>query len=99
MGGGEPHCSSSGGEATSLGPEDPPPHTHTIHATAAGPRDCIGQSLAKIEAMGVLALVCGRFELGVADEMGGRGAVRGSEVMRLTLQREGGMLLRLRERP
>lgn len=41
-----------------------------------GPRDCIGQNLAVMEARAVLATVVGRFKLAVASRMGDRGAVR-----------------------
>ncbi|PSC71095.1 cytochrome P450 [Micractinium conductrix] len=63
-----------------------------------GPRDCIGQNLALMEARAVLATMLGRFELSVAPRMGNREAVRGAEVMKLTLQCKTGIHLGLKSR-
>ncbi|PRW59761.1 cytochrome P450 [Chlorella sorokiniana] len=63
-----------------------------------GPRDCIGQNLALMEARGALALLAGRFRLSVAPRMGNRQAVREAEVMKLTLQCKSGIWLRLEPR-
>ena len=70
-------------------------YTTCLHA---GPRDCIGQNLALMEARAVLAVLCARFELEVAPEMGSREDVRADEVMKLTLQCSKGILLQLKLR-
>ena len=60
-----------------------------------GPHDCIGQSLALMEARAVLAVLVGRFHLHCPAS---REEVRASEVMKLTLQCAGGMQLHLKLR-
>ncbi|KAL4859226.1 Acyl-coenzyme A oxidase [Chlorella vulgaris] len=63
-----------------------------------GPRNCIGQNLALMEARAVLASMVSRFTLEVAPEMGSREDVRADEVMKLTLQCGKGIRLKLKLR-
>ncbi|KAG2443022.1 hypothetical protein HYH02_009438 [Chlamydomonas schloesseri] len=54
-----------------------------------GPRSCVGQSLAKLEVMTVLAMLLSEFRVELAAEMGGREGVRKRESTHLTLQTAG----------
>ena len=54
-----------------------------------GPRNCVGQSLAKMEVMALLAKLLGSFHVELAPEMGGRAGVRARESTHLTLQPAG----------
>ena len=78
--------------ASSAALPNPPLH---LPACPAGPRDCIGQNLALMEARAVLAVLVGRFHLHCPSS---REEVRASEVMKLTLQCAGGMNLTLKLR-
>jgi cytochrome P450 len=54
-----------------------------------GPRNCVGQSLAKMEVLCLLAKLCANFSISLAPEMGGRDGVRSRESTHLTLQTAG----------
>ncbi|KAJ9526504.1 hypothetical protein QJQ45_017430 [Haematococcus lacustris] len=60
-----------------------------------GPRNCVGQTLARIEVVAVLAGLLGAFRLELAPEMGGREGVRKRESTLLTLQVRGSQGLRM----
>ncbi|KAL6749929.1 cytochrome P450 [Haematococcus lacustris] len=60
-----------------------------------GPRNCVGQTLARIEVVAVLAGLLGAFRLELAPEMGGREGVRERESTLLTLQVRGSQGLRM----
>ncbi|KAG1667985.1 hypothetical protein FOA52_000629 [Chlamydomonas sp. UWO 241] len=51
-----------------------------------GPRNCVGQSLAKLEVLAVLAKLLGSFRVELAEETGGAAGVRARESTALTLQ-------------
>jgi cytochrome P450 len=57
----------------------------TFMPFSEGPRNCVGQSLAKMEVLSLLAKLCANFELSLAPEMGGRDGVRSRESTHLTL--------------
>lgn len=60
-----------------------------------GPRDCIGQSLAKLELQVVLATLVGRFRFQLGPELaGGFADVTARAAFRVTLFPRGGMPLR-----
>ena len=54
-----------------------------------GPRNCVGQSLAKMEVMTLLAKLLASFQIELAPEMGGRDGIRARESTHLTLQTAG----------
>ncbi|MEW5310019.1 MAG: hypothetical protein WDW38_001854 [Sanguina aurantia] len=54
-----------------------------------GPRSCVGQSLAKMEVLTVLAMLLSHFTVQLADEMGGREGVQRRESTHFTLQTRG----------
>ncbi|GAB4815787.1 hypothetical protein N2152v2_002833 [Parachlorella kessleri] len=58
---------------------------------SAGPRDCIGQNLAKLNYMTTLAVLLGRYRLWLAPEMEGPGGVQ--EVIKLTMQPANGVCM------
>uniref|UniRef100_A0A383W692 Cytochrome P450 n=1 Tax=Tetradesmus obliquus TaxID=3088 RepID=A0A383W692_TETOB len=61
----------------------------TFMPFSEGPRNCVGQSLAKMEVLSLLAKLCANFEIALAPEMGGREGVRSRESTHLTLQTAG----------
>lgn len=61
----------------------------TFMPFSEGPRNCVGQSLAKMEVMTLLAKLCANFTLELTPEMGGREGVRSRESTHLTLQSAG----------
>ncbi|KAK9840093.1 hypothetical protein WJX74_003186 [Apatococcus lobatus] len=65
---------------------------------SAGPRSCIGQGMANMVLKTVIATLCARFTLRLADEMGGPEGVAASEVMALTLHTHHGILMHCTER-
>ncbi|KAL4458668.1 hypothetical protein ABPG75_013533 [Micractinium tetrahymenae] len=93
----------AGAAGDGLGPA-PTPMGHASNPSKSflpfsdGPRDCVGQNLAVMEARAVLATLLGRFRVAVAPSMGSREDVRRQEVMKLTLQCAQGIHLRLQER-
>ena len=54
-----------------------------------GPRNCVGQSLAKMEVLTLLAKLLANFRIELAPEMGGREGIRKRESTHLTLQTAG----------
>ncbi|KIY97875.1 Cytochrome P450 3A28 [Monoraphidium neglectum] len=71
----------------------------TFMPFSEGPRNCVGQSLAKMEVMALLAKLLASFQIELAPEMGGREGVRGRESTHLTLQTAGTKGIRCRLRP
>lgn len=67
-------------------------------AFSAGPRDCIGQALAKIEMQAVLATLVGKFHFDLAPEVGGIEGVKRRLVNHITLSPKGGMPVRISPR-
>ncbi len=61
----------------------------TFMPFSEGPRSCVGQSLAKMEVLTLLAKLLGSFRIELAPEMGGREGVRKRESTHLTLQTSG----------
>jgi cytochrome P450 len=61
----------------------------TFMPFSEGPRNCVGQSLAKMEVMTLLAKLLASFRIELAPEMGGRDGVRSRESTHLTLQTAG----------
>jgi fatty acid synthase len=61
----------------------------TFMPFSEGPRNCVGQSLAKMEVMTLLAKLLATFRVELAPEMGGREGVRSRESTHLTLQTAG----------
>uniref|UniRef100_A0A383VEH9 Cytochrome P450 n=1 Tax=Tetradesmus obliquus TaxID=3088 RepID=A0A383VEH9_TETOB len=61
----------------------------TFMPFSEGPRNCVGQSLAKMEVLCLLAKLCSTFDISLAPEMGGREGVRSRESTHLTLQTAG----------
>jgi fatty acid synthase len=61
----------------------------TFMPFSEGPRNCVGQSLAKMEVMTLLAKLLANFRIELAPEMGGREGVRSRESTHLTLQTAG----------
>lgn len=64
-----------------------------------GPRSCVGQSLAKMEVLTVVALLLANFRIRLADEMGGREGIRRRESTHLTLQTAGTRGIRMHLTP
>ncbi|GBF95033.1 cytochrome P450 [Raphidocelis subcapitata] len=64
-----------------------------------GPRNCVGQSLARVEVMTLLAKLLGSFQIELAPEMGGPAGVRARESTHLTLQTAGTKGIRCHLRP
>jgi fatty acid synthase len=58
---------------------------------SVGPRQCVGQSLARLMHDGGLASLYQRFTFRLADSMGGAAGVEANEINRLTLQPGAGM--------
>jgi fatty acid synthase len=58
---------------------------------SVGPRQCVGQSLARLMHDGGLAALYARFSFRLADKMGGAAGVEANEINRLTLQPGAGM--------
>jgi len=58
---------------------------------SVGPRQCVGQSLARLMHDGGLASLYQRFSFRLADSMGGAAGVEANEINRLTLQPGAGM--------
>eukprot|EP00877_Chromochloris_zofingiensis_P000632 jgi/Chrzof1/1056/Cz01g38210.t1 len=54
-----------------------------------GPRNCVGQSLAKMEVYTLLAKLVANFRIELAADMGGRQGIRARESTHLTLQTMG----------
>eukprot|EP00879_Flechtneria_rotunda_P009548 GHRR01009994.1.p1 GENE.GHRR01009994.1~~GHRR01009994.1.p1 ORF type:complete len:439 (+),score=146.14 GHRR01009994.1:585-1901(+) len=61
----------------------------TFMPFSEGPRNCVGQSLAKMEVLTLLAKLLSSFRLELAAEMGGRSGVASRESTHLTLQTAG----------
>jgi cytochrome P450 len=61
----------------------------TFMPFSEGPRNCVGQSLAKMEVMTLLAKLLANFRIELAPEMGGRPGVISRESTHLTLQTAG----------
>ncbi|WIA32107.1 hypothetical protein OEZ86_002958 [Tetradesmus obliquus] len=61
----------------------------TFMPFSEGPRNCVGQSLAKMEVLTLLAKLLGNFRIELAAEMGGRPGVISRESTHLTLQTAG----------
>jgi cytochrome P450 len=61
----------------------------TFMPFSEGPRNCVGQSLAKMEVMTLLAKLLASFRIELAPEMGGREGIRKRESTHLTLQTAG----------
>jgi len=61
----------------------------TFMPFSEGPRNCVGQSLAKMEVLTLLAKLLSNFRLELAPEMGGRPGVISRESTHLTLQTAG----------
>uniref|UniRef100_A0A383W6E6 Cytochrome P450 n=1 Tax=Tetradesmus obliquus TaxID=3088 RepID=A0A383W6E6_TETOB len=61
----------------------------TFMPFSEGPRNCVGQSLAKMEVMTLLVKLCANFTIELTPEMGGREGVRSRESTHLTLQSAG----------
>jgi hypothetical protein len=64
-----------------------------------GPRNCVGQSLAKMEVTTLLAKLLAAFEIELAPEMGGRDGIRKRESTHLTLQTAGTKGIRCNLKP
>lgn len=71
----------------------------TFMPFSEGPRNCVGQSLAKMEVTTLLAKLLAAFEVELAPEMGGRDGIRKRESTHLTLQTAGTKGIRCRLRP
>jgi cytochrome P450 len=71
----------------------------TFMPFSEGPRNCVGQSLAKMEVLTLLAKLLATFEIELAPEMGGRDGIRKRESTHLTLQTAGTKGIRCRLRP
>lgn len=69
-----------------------------VYAFMAGPRDCVGQSLAKLELQVVLATLWSNFHFDLAPEMGDVDQVRQGMSAKLTLQSDCGMKMTCRSR-
>ena len=61
----------------------------TFMPFSEGPRNCVGQSLAKMEVLTLLAKLLANFKVELAPEMGGREGIRKRESTHLTLQTAG----------
>lgn len=61
----------------------------TFMPFSEGPRNCVGQSLAKMEVLTLLAKLCANFRIELSPEMGGRQGVQSRESTHLTLQTAG----------
>jgi cytochrome P450 len=61
----------------------------TFMPFSEGPRNCVGQSLAKMEVLSLLAKLLAHFRIELAPEMGGRAGVISRESTHLTLQTAG----------
>jgi cytochrome P450 len=61
----------------------------TFMPFSEGPRNCVGQSLAKMEVISLLAKLLANFRIELTPEMGGREGVRSRESTHLTLQSAG----------
>ncbi|KAI8464093.1 MAG: cytochrome P450 [Monoraphidium minutum] len=61
----------------------------TFMPFSEGPRNCVGQSLAKMEVMTLLAKLLASFRIELAPEMGGREGIRKRESTAMTLQTTG----------
>ncbi|KAF8057861.1 CYP97C1 [Scenedesmus sp. PABB004] len=61
----------------------------TFMPFSEGPRNCVGQSLAKMEVLTLLAKLCAHFTIELTPDMGGRDGVRSRESTHLTLQSAG----------
>eukprot|EP00878_Enallax_costatus_P000395 GHUV01000482.1.p1 GENE.GHUV01000482.1~~GHUV01000482.1.p1 ORF type:complete len:459 (+),score=124.68 GHUV01000482.1:1092-2468(+) len=61
----------------------------TFMPFSEGPRNCVGQSLAKMEVMTLLVKLLANFRIELAPEMGGREGVQSRESTHLTLQTAG----------
>jgi hypothetical protein len=61
----------------------------TFMPFSEGPRNCVGQSLAKMEVMTLLAKLLANFSIELAPEMGGRPGIISRESTHLTLQTAG----------
>lgn len=61
----------------------------TFMPFSEGPRNCVGQSLAKMEVMTMLAKLLANFRIELAPEMGGREGITARESTALTLQTKG----------
>ena len=58
---------------------------------AEGPRNCVGQSLAKLSMLATAATLLSHFHFRLADKMGGRKGVDEKEMYALITNIEGGM--------
>ena len=61
---------------------------------SVGPRQCVGQSLARLMHDGGIAHLYGRFSFALAPRMGGWDGVEAAEINRLTLQPLAGLWMR-----
>jgi len=61
----------------------------TFMPFSEGPRNCVGQSLAKMEVMTLLSKLLASFRIELAPEMGGRAGIRKRESTAMTLQTTG----------
>jgi len=71
----------------------------TFMPFSEGPRNCVGQSLAKMEVLTLLAKLLATFEIELAPEMGGRDGIRKRESTHLTLQTAGTKGIRCNLKP
>lgn len=71
----------------------------TFMPFSEGPRNCVGQSLAKMEVLGVLAKLLSNFHFELAPEMNGKEGVKSRESTHLTLQTKGTKGIRMHLTP
>lgn len=65
---------------------------------AEGPRNCVGQSLAKLSMVATAAVLTSRFTFRLADCMGGAAGVDEREMLCLITKLEGGMWMHAQPR-
>jgi cytochrome P450 len=83
----------------SLDPEAKGSESLTFMPFSEGPRNCVGQSLAKMEVLGVLAKLLSNFRFTLAPEMNGKEGVTNRESTHLTLQTKGTKGIRMHLTP
>jgi len=79
--------------------QDKTAHGLTFMPFSHGPRNCVGQSLAKMEVVTVLAKLLGSFQFRLAPEMGGVEGITKRESTHLTLQTKGTQGIRMLLKP
>lgn len=79
--------------------KEKPSQSITFMPFSYGPRSCVGQSLAKMEVMALLAKLLGTFHFALAPEMGGVAGVTKRESTHLTLQTKGTQGIRMHLQP